>query len=147
MMYLRAGLYAEGSNDYDFLLPLLDRILRDIAAELFPGANEVENTIPIDSSGSEHKRADRIAAAVREHEDLIDLLIIHADGDSDPEAALRERVTPGIEAARTAIPGKPKSEAPSSVRLHTVRRASTFRRAPPLVRFRGVRGVPRRVRS
>ncbi len=94
-------------TDYEFLLPLLDRMLRDIAAELFPGANEVENTIPINNSSNERKRADRIAAAVREHEDLIDLLIIHADGDSDPEAALRERVTPGIEAARTAIPDKP----------------------------------------
>lgn len=107
MMYLRAGLYAEGPTDYDFLVPLLNRMLRDIAAELYPGANEVEDTRAIDSSGEERKRVDRIAAAVRENEDLIDLLVIHADGAGDPEAALRERAEPGIEAARTAIPGKP----------------------------------------
>jgi hypothetical protein len=107
MMYLRAGLYAEGPSDYAFLVPLLNRMLREIAAELFPGANEVEDTLEIDSSGEERKRVDRIAAAVREHEDRIDLLVIHADGDANPEAALRERVEPGIAAASTAIPGKP----------------------------------------
>lgn len=106
MMYLRAGLYAEGPTDYYFLLPLLNRMLRDIAADVFPGASEVEDTRAVDSSGAERKRVDRIATAVREHEDLIDLLVIHADGEGDPEAARRERVEPGVEAARTAIPGK-----------------------------------------
>jgi hypothetical protein len=107
MMYLRAGLYAEGPTDYYFLMPLLNRMLRDIAANVFPGASEVEDTRAVDSSGAERKRIDRIAMAVREHEDLIDLLVIHADGEGDPEAARRERVEPGVEAARTAIPGKP----------------------------------------
>ena len=109
MMYLRAGLYAEGPTDYYFLLPLLNRLLREIAAQLFPGANEVEDTRAIYSPnpGAERKRAERIAAAVRYNEDLIDLLIIHADGAGDPEAALRDQVEPGLEAARTAIPGKP----------------------------------------
>lgn len=88
-------------------MPLLNRLLRDIAAELFPGASEIEDTRAIDCVGVERKRVDRIGAAVRENEDLIDLLVIHADGDGNPEAALRERVEPGIEAARTAIPGKP----------------------------------------
>lgn len=41
MIYLRAGLYAEGPTDYDFLLPLINRLLREIAAQTFPGANEV----------------------------------------------------------------------------------------------------------
>jgi hypothetical protein len=107
MIYLRAGLYAEGPTDYYFLVPLINRLLREIAAQMFPGANEVEDTRAIDSSGKEKKRVDRIAAAVRNHEDLIDLLIIHADGGGDPETARREQVEPGIEAARTAIPGKP----------------------------------------
>ncbi len=107
VVYLRAGLYAEGPSDYHFLLPLLDRMLREIAAQLFPGANEIEDTRALDSDGDEKRRAERIAAAVRDNEDLIDLLIIHADGDSDPDAAWRERVDPGIEAARAAIPGKP----------------------------------------
>jgi hypothetical protein len=36
MIYIRAGLYAEGPTDYDFLLPLLDRLLGDGGAAL-PG--------------------------------------------------------------------------------------------------------------
>ncbi|PRQ02723.1 DUF4276 family protein [Enhygromyxa salina] len=107
MIYLRAGLYAEGPTDYYFLCPLLNRMLREIAAQLFPGANEIEDTRGIDSSGGEKTRADRIAAAVRDNEDLIDILIIHADGAGNPAAVIREQVAPGIEAARTAIPNKP----------------------------------------
>jgi hypothetical protein len=107
MIYVRAGLYAEGPTDYYFLLPLLNRMLRDTAARLFPGANEIEDSRAIDSTGAEKKRADRIAAAIRENEDLIDLLVIHADGSGNPDEARRERVEPGIEAARTAVPGKP----------------------------------------
>ncbi len=107
MVDLRPALYAEGPTDYYFLLPLLNRLVRTIAAELFPGANEVEGTLGIDSAGEQSKRADRIAAAVREHEDLIDFLVIHADGAGDPEVARREQVEPGIEVARSAIPEKP----------------------------------------
>lgn len=107
MIYLRAGLYAEGPTDYRFLLPLLDRVLREAAARRFPGANEIEDTQAIDSAGDERRRADRIAAAVREHEDLIDFLIIHADGAGDPEKARRDQVEPGVAAAAAAIPGKP----------------------------------------
>jgi hypothetical protein len=107
MIYLRAGLYAEGPTDYHFLLPMLDRLIRETAARLFPGASEIEDTRAIDSTGTQRQRASRIDAAIRENEDLIDFLIIHADGDSDPHRARRERVDPGIAAARTAIPSKP----------------------------------------
>lgn len=36
MIYLRAGLFAEGSSDYDFLLRLLNRLIEAIAAALYP---------------------------------------------------------------------------------------------------------------
>jgi hypothetical protein len=107
MIYLRAGLYAEGPSDYHFLLPLLDRLIRETAARLFPGASEIEDTRAIDSTGAERQRASRIDAAIRQNEDLIDFLIIHADGGGDPRKARRERVDPGIAVARTAIPSKP----------------------------------------
>jgi hypothetical protein len=107
MIYLRAGLYAEGPTDYYFLLPLINRLLREIASQTFPGANEVEDPRGVDSSGHEKRRADRVAAAVRDYEDQIDLLIIHDDGGGDPQTARREQVEPGIDAARTAIPDKP----------------------------------------
>jgi hypothetical protein len=107
VVYLRPALFAEGRTDYYFLLPLLNRMLRDTAARLFPGAHEVEEARGIDSAGAENERAERIAAAIREYEDLIDFLVIHSDGAGDPQKVRRELVEPGIEVARTAVPGKP----------------------------------------
>jgi len=40
VIYLRAGLYAEGPSDYQFLRPLLDRLLNELAAPLFAGNYE-----------------------------------------------------------------------------------------------------------
>jgi len=37
VIYLSAGLYAEGPSDYQFLCPLVDRFMEEIAAALFPG--------------------------------------------------------------------------------------------------------------
>jgi hypothetical protein len=105
IVYLRPALYAEGPTDYYFLSPLLSRMVREIAARLFPGANEVVETRRIDSAGAERERAERISAAVREHYEWIDFLIIHSDGAGDPKQARRECVDPGIEAARMAVPG------------------------------------------
>lgn len=107
IVYLRPALYAEGPTDYYFLVPLLNRLVRETAARLFPGANEVEETRGIDSVGGERQRVERIAAAVRQHEDLIDFLVIHSDGAGDPAKVRRELVEPGVEAARSAVPGKP----------------------------------------
>lgn len=104
MIYLRAGLFAEGSSDYDFLLRLLNRLIESIAAALYPGVCEMADTIGIDAPPhlQKGKRADRIAAACVEYEGLFDLLVIHADGDTDPQAARRDRIEPGIAALRAA---------------------------------------------
>jgi hypothetical protein len=64
-VYLRAGLYAEGPSDYDFLLPLLDRLLPSLAASRFPGAFEVAESLGIDAPyPAQGERAERIAAAI-----------------------------------------------------------------------------------
>jgi len=104
MIYLRAALFAEGPSDYDFLLRLLNRLIESIAAALYPGASEVADTIGIDAPRhlQKGKRADRIAAACVENEGLFELLVIHADGDTDPQAARKERIEPGIAALRAA---------------------------------------------
>lgn len=98
MIYLRAGLFAEGPSDYDFLRRLLDRLIESIAAALFPGACEVGETIGIDAPPGLRKgrRADRIVAACVDHAGLFELLVIHADGDADPAAARTQRIEPGI---------------------------------------------------
>lgn len=98
MIYLRAGLFAEGPSDYDFLRRLLDRLIEAIATGLFPGAYEVGETIGIDAPPGLQKsrRADRIVAACVDNAGLFELLVIHADGDADPTAARKQRIEPGI---------------------------------------------------
>ncbi|MBA3547756.1 MAG: DUF4276 family protein [Nannocystis sp.] len=109
MIYLRAALFAEGSSDYDFLLRLLNRLIEWIAAALYPGDYEVAETIGIDAPRplQKGKRADRIAAACIEYEGLFELLVIHADGDTDPHAARTERIEPGIAALHAVTREQP----------------------------------------
>ncbi len=100
MIYLSAGLFAEGPSDYGFLLRLIDRLLETIGAALFSGACDVATTIGIDVpertwTGT---RAARIAAAVAAHAGQFELLVIHADGAGDPRAARKFQVEPGVSA-------------------------------------------------
>ena len=81
MIYIRAGLYAEGPSDYDFLLPLLDRLLDSLAASLFPGAYEVGGTAGIDAPrGTAGGRAEKVAAAVNDWWGACTLFVIHWSG-------------------------------------------------------------------
>ncbi len=108
MIYIRAGLFAEGPTDYKILLPLLDRLLDQLAAQLFPGAYEVAPATGIDAPrGTEGGRADKIAAAIHETWDECTLFVIHADGAGDPAEARTNCVDPGIAAARAARPERP----------------------------------------
>ncbi len=106
MIYLRAGLYAEGRSDYAFLCRLLDRHLDALAAPMFAGDCEVADTVGIDAPepAAGMRRADRIAAAVAESSESCTLFVIHSDGASDPEGARATCVEPGITAARAALP-------------------------------------------
>lgn len=106
MIYLRAGLYAEGPSDYGILVPLITRVLAALAASLFPGAWEVGDTLGIDAPASEKstRRSDRIASAVVESFDLCEFFIIHSDGAGDPSAARRTCIDPGVAAAQARRP-------------------------------------------
>ncbi|CAN90978.1 MULTISPECIES: DUF4276 family protein [Sorangium] len=104
-LYLRAGLYAEGPSDYDFLLPLLDRLLSTLARSLFPGACDVADSLGIDAPHpAPGERAERIAAAIADRWAECTLFVIHADGAGDPRSARRRCIDPGIAAARCAFP-------------------------------------------
>jgi len=108
VIYLRAGLFAEGPSDYQFLCPLLDRLIDTLAAALFAGAYELAPTLGIDApQGTSGGRAEKIAAAVAEHAELCELFIIHEDGAGDHEEAKRTCIDPGLAAARAAQPGRP----------------------------------------
>jgi hypothetical protein len=101
VIYLRAGIYAEGPSDYRFLRPLLDRHLEAIAAARFPASYEIADTIGIDARVPRGtRRAERIAAAIADYADLCEIFVIHTDGAGDPEEARRTRVDPAIVAAR-----------------------------------------------
>jgi hypothetical protein len=104
VIYLCAGVFAEGSSDYAFLLPLVTRLLYEVSTSV-PQLTEVADTVGIDASRPIPKaRADRIAKAIRDHEGQCTLFVIHADADGDSDAALRERVDPGRHAAGVASP-------------------------------------------
>ena len=68
MIYIRAGLYAEGRTDSEFLLPIINRLLDDIAARLFSGAYELAETLGIDApsgtSGGRAKESNRQFSAM-----------------------------------------------------------------------------------
>lgn len=104
MIYLRAGLYAEGSTDYAFMMPLLDRVIDEVAALHFPGQYEVGETKGIDAlRKNTGNRAERIAAAIEAHWDECTLFVIHSDGAGDPKAAEERCITPGIAAFEAAF--------------------------------------------
>ncbi len=108
MIYISAGLYAEGRTDYEFLLPLIDRLLQVSSAQLFPGGHELADTRGIDAFSAKcDARAERICAAISAHIDSCDIFIIHADGASDPEDVRRTQIKPGIELARTGFSERP----------------------------------------
>jgi hypothetical protein len=105
VIYICAGLYAEGRSDYEFLLPLLNRLLDGLAASLFDGAYELGPAAAIDArSPAGLHRAERIAIAIGEWWGTCTLFVIHADGAADPDGARRDLILPGLEAARAAAP-------------------------------------------
>jgi hypothetical protein len=108
VIYLRAGVYAEGPTDYDFLCRLLDRLLDALAAPLFPGSYEIADTLGIDAPRHQQssRRAERIACAIAEYANTCELFVIHTDGAANPKGARETGVEPGIAAARAALPDR-----------------------------------------
>lgn len=98
MMYLAAGLFAEGSSDYEFLPALLDRLLPVITANLFPGAAINPTLVLRPPLGTRGSRAEKIAAAVRDKAEQFQLLIVHSDGKNRPELVRKQEVEPGFAA-------------------------------------------------
>jgi len=98
MIYVQAGLYAEGKTDYDFLLPLLERLLDDLLAKHYPGqSTELPSPLPLGADEEPGKgREERIAAAIQQSHETCQIFVIHADADGDAIRARNERVEPGV---------------------------------------------------
>lgn len=104
-IYLCAALYAEGPSDYEFLSPLIQRLLDSLGNQLFPGMVDVGDTIGIDAPKPiRSKRSERIAAAVADHWNAFTLLVVHTDGAGAPDEALQNNFFPGIKLARSTFP-------------------------------------------
>jgi hypothetical protein len=104
VIYLCAGVFAEGASDYAFLLPIVTRVLYEVST-VIPQLTEVAESVGIDAPRPVPKtRANRIAKAILAYEGQCTLFVIHADADGDRHAALRERVDPGRHAAGVASP-------------------------------------------
>lgn len=106
MIYLRAGLFAEGPTDYDFFVELLDRLISEVAAEVLGGGFETARPLGIDApvEARHRSREERIAAAIEASWDECTLFVIHSDGAGDPEAARHDQVDPGLIRSRGAHP-------------------------------------------
>lgn len=97
MRYLALGLFAEGTSDQQFLQRIIFRAVHQKAVEIYKGTVEVQDAfVRGEDFGSEQRRAERVFRAFGKHlvEGAIDLLFIHADGDTDPERAHAERIAP-----------------------------------------------------
>lgn len=98
MQYLGLALYAEGPTDYRFLSPLLQRLCEEIC--LLEGREpvEVSDVLALDHPEELNKesRERRILAAAENAKGAWRILFIHADGESDPDAARRNQVDPAL---------------------------------------------------
>jgi hypothetical protein len=107
MIYLCAGLYAEGSSDYHFLSPLISRLLDTVGSRLFPSECEVADTVGIDAPWVKGSRADRFVAAAGHAGEGCTLFIVHTDGAGAPRRARENNVVPSREALQAAGDERP----------------------------------------
>lgn len=103
MHYLGLALYAEGPRDYSFLPPLLLRLCESLCTHATQSV-EIGSFIGLNHSrtAAGASRAARIADAAEKAKEAWNILFVHADADGDAEAALRERVMPGIDSVKAA---------------------------------------------
>lgn len=100
-IYVRAGLYAEGPSDDDFLSRLLDRLLPELLRQHFPAQYEFRETVLLQIDLSVTSGRDRrIAAAIHEYWSTCTLYVIHSDGKSDPDRERARTIDPGVALAR-----------------------------------------------
>ncbi len=97
--YVCAGLYAEGSSDYRFLPPLIDRILKELLATHFTARYDFAETLGLPDIKAQG-RDRRIAAAIANSWTTFTLFVIHSDGDGDPKSAYDNTIAPAIKLAR-----------------------------------------------
>jgi hypothetical protein len=106
VIYLCAGVYAEGPTDDRVLCNLLDHLLPAMAPTICKSAVEYGDARRIDEPRSLRRasREERIAAAIDRSWGECTLFVVHSDGAGAPDAALRQQIEPGLARARRAHP-------------------------------------------
>jgi hypothetical protein len=102
MKYLELALYAEGSTDYYFLRPLLQRLCEDLCTNEAGEPVDVSEVLALNHpvEAKDEPREQRILAAAKLARDSWRILFVHADGASDPARARNEQVKPSLELLR-----------------------------------------------
>lgn len=139
--YVCAGLYAEGPSDYQFLLPLLDRVLLELLSRHFPAQHELAGTQGLPDIHM-HGRAARIAATISKSWDSFTLFVIHSDGAGDPDVARANTIQPGIDLTQTQLHAAGRQEPLAVAVCMPIRELEAWLLADPLVFVRlGIKGA------
>jgi hypothetical protein len=108
MRYLALSLFAEGQTDQEFLPRLIFRSVTELSASISNQQVEIPEQFirsrPTSKNLSGLSRPERVEALFGAALESLDLLFIHADGGSDPEAARTARVEPCCERLRVSFP-------------------------------------------
>ncbi|WP_437673195.1 DUF4276 family protein [Sorangium sp. So ce131] len=106
MIWLCAGVYAEGPTDDRFLCNVLNRMLPPLAVEVCKGGFYIDDARRISEPRRMRgaSREERIAAAIEESWGECTLFVVHSDGEGAPDMVRRERIEPGLARARRARP-------------------------------------------
>jgi hypothetical protein len=98
MHYLGLAVYAEGSSDYQFLRPLLQRVCEDVCINRANRSVDVTEVIPLNHEPSRNyaSRQDRIVNAAIQHRGAWRIVFVHGDGGGDSTASRAALVQPGL---------------------------------------------------
>jgi hypothetical protein len=93
VIYLCAGIFAEGTTDHDFLAPLVERLLELLGNEEFPAQVNVAAPIIIGKPNVPKKTA---AEAILRFWGSCTLFIIHSDTGGDREKAYQRYIASNL---------------------------------------------------
>lgn len=107
MHYLGLALYAEGSWDYHFLRPLLQRLCEAVCLAHAVRAVDVSEVLPLDHLPEDRgeRRSVRVLSGARQHEGAWRVLFVHGDGSGDAVVARQNLVQPAIDALHAQFVG------------------------------------------
>ena len=102
---LDLALFAEGPTDHLFLGVLFHRVAEELCLEHDRAVVMSPKTIELHPPPKfkDSNREERIMESAREGFGTFDLLLIHADGNGDPERSYKERIRPGADLVASTL--------------------------------------------